>query len=247
VSGFGESSDEPVQPVGQATLAFRCGRALRGLVRSGRPERPQHIDKLQAKRADRLAKLESKRKRQRAQVFDQLRAAGIAERVGDGGGTPISEPILVFRGGLHCDLEVLDQDANPIGVAAHVRGGSELRDNEGTPLLVVDSVGWFGFDTTYSILRPNGEPICFIGRRRLKLTQTVRVITFHGEAIGCLKLGSWADRASLEDHTGTEMAVVRKSKGMYVAVIAASAGEPVRTVAVAASIIWDLATSEPSG
>jgi len=165
----------------------------------------------------------------------------------------MSQPVLAFRGQLHRQLRVFDLDANQIGLAVRRFRASELRDIEGNPLLAVKKRRWFVLYSTYVVRRPDGKEICSIGHPRLRLRHTVRPLRRRGNSLGSLKLGCLGSNlATLEDRKGDETATIVRKKHAggysYVVDIAPSAEGSLKTIAIAASIVWDLATHDlPEG
>jgi hypothetical protein len=211
--------------------------------------RRQPSDERLAKRREKEAK---EREKERARVFEQLRAAGITRPRGGGGDGLLSEPVLVFRGSLHGDFEAFDQNANTVGVARHGNHGgltSELHDADGTLLLdIKEGEWWLFFACTFVVKGHDGEDVAeFLhprgGRPRWPLSHTAREITSPAGTLGCFKQGR--ERSTVENPVGNEVAWInRKSAGEYVVEIAPSVGGPLRAAAVAGSIVYDLATRE---
>ena len=211
--------------------------------------RRQPSEERLARRREKEAK---EREKERARVFEQLRAAGITRPRDGGGDGLLSEPVLVFRGSLHGDFQVCDQDAKTVGVARHGSHGgltSELRDADGRLVLDIKEGEWWLFlACTFVFKGRDGEEVAeFLhprgGRPPLQLSHTVREITSTAGTLGCLRHGK--KRSTVENATGNEVAWIhRKSAGEYVVDLAPSVGGPLRAVAVAASIVCDLATRE---
>lgn len=203
--------------------------------------------------AERLAKRREKeakrREKERGAVFEQLRAATVSDRPEGGGNGLLSEPVLVFRGPLHGDLKVFDQEAKTVGTA-HAFGGwrSELHDADGSALLVIEGYAWLSFSSWAFVLKGrDGKVLAEIGPPRWKLSHTVRPITFGAGSLGIMKIGlrPFSRRSAIEDAVGNEVAQIHcESKGEYVVQIASSVAGPLRAVAVAAGIVLDLATHE---
>lgn len=203
--------------------------------------------------AERLAKRREKeakrREKERAAVFEQLRAATVTDRLEGGGDGLLSEPVLVFRGPLHGDLQVFDQDAKTVGVA-HAFGGwrSELHDGDGAALMVIEGYAWLFFSSWAFVLKGrDGKEFAQIGPPHWKLSYTVRPITSGVGELGIMKIGlrPFSRGSAIEDATGNEVARIHsESEGEYVVQIASSVAGPLRAVAVAASILLDLSTRE---
>jgi hypothetical protein len=207
------------------------------------------------------AELVAKRaEKERVRVSRQLRAAGISERRAGGGGGLMSEPVLAFCGDSGGRLKVFDQDANQVGVTARRRGHRwELLGMEGNCLLVIERAKLRLLYSDYLIRGPDGEAIGLIAGRALKKRpHRTRPVIVGGDVVGTLRLersrffrvnDGHGERGSVVDTTGDEVARLLRADippdGKYVLEITPSAAEPLRTVAIAAIILWDL-TAEVS-
>jgi hypothetical protein len=192
--------------------------------------------------ADRIAK---RREKERSGIAQQRRAAGVSNRRAGGGAGLLTEPGLVVRGRWPRDLTGVGQDGNQVGIARNLGvSGAELQDMAGNCLLVIGREANLGL--AYVVRACDGTDIARIGNPSWRGFHTLRQITVGTEALGVLKLGLrhfMKDRVGLEDTTGREVAkMFRQTEGSYVVDIAPGAPEPLRAVAVAASIVWDLAT-----
>lgn len=161
----------------------------------------------------------------------------------------MSEPVLALRNGWH-GLKVFDQQGNQVGVAARRKGRRpcELLDMDGNGLLVIEHA-----KGDYLIRGPGGEAIGLIGRGVKKGPYRTRPVMVGADVVGTLRLErqryfdfkvGHSEPGSLFDSTGHEVAKLLRMDippdGKYVLEITASAAEPLRTIAVAASILWDL-------
>jgi hypothetical protein len=88
-----------------------------------------------------------RRYRMAKRVRGQIRAAHIFDRRLDGGGTLLTEPILVLHGRRRGDLAIFDQEGNQLGTAIRVRDPtsespegawiSQVRDSQGRSVFAV--------------------------------------------------------------------------------------------------------------
>lgn len=185
----------------------------------------------------------------------QLRAEGIHDRRAGGGQGLLSEPVLVFLGVRAA--QVFDQNANQVGAARRnrslrVRRGSpvyflELLDRDGNALLEIERVGWLVRSATQVVRRPDGSPVGVVGKPWSPVgSETIRAVTSDERSLGHLRFRGRT--LIFEDQAGGEVAKITRSHlGVCVAELAETATEPLRTIAVAASMVWDLATPEDGG
>jgi hypothetical protein len=180
--------------------------------------------------------------------------AGFAEH-GDGpDGGLLSQPVLVFKGPMHEALKVFDQNVRTVGTAWSSQRGMELRDTNRSLLLAVEEEGGGWRRPTFLVRGPDGSETCSFGRPHLKGRGFAWPVTSPtGEPLGFFKeeapksrWSNFSKAAAFEDATGTQVVrLIRESdldlgEGEYVADIASSAGEPLRTIGIAAIIVWDL-------
>ena len=203
-----------------------------------KPSSPESLRK-------RREKERRREERERAQVTKQLRKAGIAERRDRTDGGLLSQPVLAFRGP-QGELRVFDRNADLVGAAVKSTSGSELLDTDGNLVLAVERpVGAF------LVRGRSGSVICRIAQDAVgvKFRHSVRPVTSPaGEPLGFLQVRS--SRVAFEDAAGNEIVkitVQNTYSGEFVAEVASSAAEPLRTIGIAVTIVWDLKTSRLGG
>jgi hypothetical protein len=187
-------------------------------------------------------------------VRHQLREAQIYERRLDGGGTLLTEPILVLHGRRREAHAIFDQEGNPLGSAVRVtdptaerRGNDricEVRDNEGQSVLAIRLAArrrWLKRlptkTGTYAICSPAGAEIATVGRSG--------TVTAGDEPVAHLDEG---DRMVISDADGREIAhVIATAERSYVVRYTAPLDEPLRRVVLATAIVWDDTRTDNSG
>jgi hypothetical protein len=191
-----------------------------------------------------------RRYRMAKRVRRQLRGARIFERRLDGGGTLLTEPILVLHGRRRGELAIFDQEGNPLGSAVRVRDLtseasasswiSEVRDSQGRPVLSIRLAARRRWPKsvpsktgTYEICSPNGTKITHV----VQLTKhSSRVVTAGGDPVACLDEG---DGMTISDADGRQVARITAKPGWYVVNCTAPVDEPLRSLLLAACIVWD--------
>jgi hypothetical protein len=191
-----------------------------------------------------------RRYRMAKRVRRQLREARIFERRLDGGGTLLTEPILVLRGPRRGDFAIFDQEGNPLGSAVRVRDLtseasanswiSEVRDSQGRPVLAIRLAARRRWPKsvpskrgTYEICSPNGTKIAHVGQLTKRSS---RVVTAGGDPVACL---DEEDGMTISDADGRRVARITAKPGWYVVHCTAPVDEPLRSLLLAASIVWD--------
>lgn len=188
-------------------------------------------------------------------VSSVQRSLGIARRIAElrehpvGAGTPLTEPVLVFYGKWRQELRVFDQDPNQLGVARWSRDKTAKLDGYGiystddeVPLAVINwrTPGWLRRTGDYSVSDSEGIEIATVSAP--STYTSALAIMVGAEKIGYLKprpAGSKKLYHPVEDDEGREVARITyiMSRHWCVADIEPSLAGPLRTVAVAASII----------
>jgi hypothetical protein len=168
------------------------------------------------------------------------------ERTGGGGGTLLSERIVVFRGDHRENFELLGQDGAYIGSAIRVgelvptwkfRGGGR------TVVIVRRARRIWGTGWRYAICEPNGPEIATV-RRKLALGDRGAVAAGN-RTIGVLKLRIWRHAgAIIEDQKGRALVRLTPATGATSAVILVArmedgAPEEMRRVMLATGLIYD--------
>jgi len=201
------------------------------------------------------AKAEAKAAKREARIVNQvqlsLRVAKVPEHP-VGGGTLLTEPILVFHGKPRHDLCVFDHDSNQIGVArwspdkpAKLYGYGIYAADDEVPLVAINwrTRGWLPGRGDCSVSDSEGIEIATVAR----LTSTeLTPIMVGAERIGYLKPPGWKP-GRVEDNKGRKVARIHDHPPCYVAEIEPSLAGPLRTVAVVASIICLEKAAKSSG
>jgi hypothetical protein len=224
------------------------GYSRRGLsVQSTQWRSTSHIDgEREAKRRHRMAK----------RVRRQIRAAQIFNRRLDGGGTLLTEPILVLHGRRRGDLAIFDQEGNQLGSAVRMRDptpgspGSawimQVRDGQGRSVLAVRLAArrrWLKSaptkDGTYAVCSSDGRELANIGQ----LAKRSRTVTGGGDPLARLDEGL---SLTVSDADGRQVAAITCKAEWYVVNCEAPVDEPLRSLVLAASIVWDDSRIESS-
>jgi hypothetical protein len=178
-------------------------------------------------------------------VRQELREARVYERRLDGGGTLLTEPILVLHREHRAGFAIFDQEGNPLGLAIRVpglisgRSGSaaisEVRDTVGKPVLTIRMTvrrRWRkhppGKTGTYAICSPDGTRIANIA--------SSGAVTTGDDRVAHLDVSR---RVTIDDADGRQIAHITRSAGWYVVQYTAAVDEPLRSLVLATSIVWD--------
>jgi hypothetical protein len=198
-----------------------------------------------------------RRYRMAKRVRGQIRAAHIFDRRLDGGGTLLTEPILVLHGRRRGDLAIFDQEGNQLGAAIRVRDPmsespgsawiSQVRDSQGLPVLVVRLAARRRWpksapskNGTYAVCSPNGREIAHVGQWTKRFP---RPVTVGGDPLAYLDEG---DSLTVSDADGRQIADITCKTEWYVVNCKAPVDEPLRSFVLAASIVWDDSRIESS-
>jgi len=193
-----------------------------------------------------------RRYRMAKRVRGQIRKAQIFHRRPDGGGTLLTEPILVLHGTRRGKFEIFDQEGNPLGSAVRVQDPtseppgsaciSQVRDRQGHLVLAIRLAArgrWLKCaptkNGTYVVCSPDGGEIAKIGKSTKDASRTV---TAGGtDAIAHLH----ESRAmTVSDVDGRQLAqITSNTEEWYVLNCKAPVDEPFRRLVLAASIVWD--------
>jgi hypothetical protein len=190
----------------------------------------------------------SKLAKREAKVVDTVRRSLRIARAREhpiGGGTLLTEPVLVFHGKHRQDLRVFDRDSKELGVARWSSEKAKMLDGYGiygaddeVPLVVVKwSPGLLTDSSHYTVL-DSERVIADLYPQRIKFASGLRIMV-RGERIGSLSpTGLTWERVN--DHEGREVARIKDIGWVrcYVADIEPSLAGPLRAVAVVASIIF---------
>lgn len=198
-----------------------------------------------------------RRYRMAKRVRAQIRAAQIFDRRLDGGGTLLTEPILVLHGRPRGDLAIFDQEGNQLGSAVRVqdpasesRGKawiSQVRDSQGRSVLAVRLAARRRWpksaptkNGTYAVCSPDGTELAYIGQWTKRSPRTV---TVGGDPLAHLDEGP---SLTVTDADGRQVAEITCKTEWYVLNCKAPVDEPLRSLVVAASIMWDDSRIESS-
>jgi len=219
-----------------------------GRRRQGEPPNPSKLAKREAKVVDTVQR--------------SLRTARVREHA-IGGGTLLTEPVLVFHGKHRQDLRVFDRDSKELGVArwfsekvasrrrqgeppnpsklakreAKVDGYRIYGADDEVPLVVIQwSSGRLSDSRSYTVL-DSERVIAALSPQRIRFTSGLAIMV-GGERIGYLS-PSGLRWGHVNDNEGREVARIKDIgwARCYVADIEPSLAGPLRAVAVAASII----------
>jgi hypothetical protein len=191
-----------------------------------------------------------RRYRMAKRVRGQIRAAHIFDRRLDGGGTLLTESILVLHGRRRGDLAIFDQEGNQLGAAIRVRDPtsespgsawiSQVRDIQGLPVLAVRLAARRRWpksapskNGTYAVCSPNGWEIAHVGQLTKRSSCTV---TVDSDPLAYLDEGP---SLTVTDADGRQVAEITCKTEWYVVNCKAPVDEPLRSLVVAASIMWD--------
>lgn len=202
--------------------------------------------------AKKLAKREAKMAKRdaRAATWAQLllRWAKLAPRE-SGGGTLLTEPVLVFVGRPGEEFRIFDQDAKRIGSAKCYRDktsrthGYHLCTDNGQPIAAIEVSGAYftgALSATYKVVSAEGTEIATIDDLGRRIRATTRRVVAGQDTLGHLTLPSafsWKTAARLVDIDGSELARVQAHRGGCIAEIRSSAVGRLRLLAVVASIL----------
>ncbi len=194
---------------------------------------------------------EAKRRyRMARRVRGQIREAQIFDRRLDGGGTLLTEPILVLHGRRRGDLAIFDQEGNQLGSAVRVQDPpsespgrawiSQVQDSQGRSVLAVRLAARRRWpksaptkNGTYAVCSPDDTELVHIGQ----LTKhSPRIVTVGGDPLAYLDEGH---SLTISDADGRQVAEITCKTEWYVVNFKAPVDEPVRSLVVAASIMWD--------
>lgn len=201
-----------------------------GRRRQGEPQNPSKLAKREAKVVDTVQR--------------SLRTARVREHL-IGGGTLLTEPILVFHGKHRQDLRVFDRDSKELGVArwssekaAKVDGYGIYGADDEVPTVVIrwEAPGRFSGSGNYTVL-DSERVIAALFPQRIRFTSGLGIMV-GGERIGYLS-PSGLRWGHVNDNEGREVARIKDIgwARCYVADIEPSLAGPLRAVAVVASII----------
>ncbi len=206
--------------------------------------------------ASRGSECEAKRRyRMAKRVRQQIRHAQIYERRGDGGGTLLTEPILVMHRRPRRDLAIFDQEGNQLGSVVRMQDStsdspgsawiSQVRDSQGRSVLAIRLAKRRRWPKsvpsrtgTYAVHSPDGGEIANIGQ----LTKAARTVTTGGtDPIARL---DWGPALTISDAEGRQVAHITSNCPWYVLNCTAPVDEPLRRLVLAASIVWNDAGPE---
>ncbi|HYB27974.1 MAG TPA: hypothetical protein VEF89_15255 [Solirubrobacteraceae bacterium] len=131
-----------------------------------------------------------------------------------GGGTLLTEPVLVFHGKQGRDLRVFDQDAKRLGVARWFRDKGAKREGYGiygmddeVPLVALNwrTPGWLSGRGEYRVSNSEGIEIATLSARETGYTArypSPRPIMVGAKRIGYLKPSTGRKPAYVEDNEG---------------------------------------------
>jgi hypothetical protein len=187
-------------------------------------------------------------------VQRSLRRAGIDERR-FGGGTLLTEPVLVFDGRHLRDFKVFDQDARQLGSVHRSKPHRYRLDStdDATPIAIVHRYRLLR--ASYKVSRPDGTEIATLSQPSWRVTHTSRSVMAGTETLGYLKLACFPanvwkrETGRLEDAAGRKLARIRAiwDGYRYVAEIQPFVTGPLRTVALITSILCQDTHIESSG
>jgi hypothetical protein len=198
-----------------------------------------------------------RRYRMAKRVRGQIRAAQIFDRRLDGGGTLLTEPILVLHGRRRGDLAIFDQEGNQLGAAIRVQDPtsespgsawiSQVRDSQGRSVLAVRLAARRRWpknaqtrNGTYAVCSPDGSELARVGQLTKRSPCTV---TVGGNPLAYLDEGH---SLTISDAEGRRVADITCKPQWYVVNFRAPVDEPLRSVVVATSIMWDDSRVESS-
>jgi hypothetical protein len=202
-----------------------------GWRRRGEPSNPRKL----AKREARIIHA----------VQSSLTRAGVREHT-IGGGTLLTESVLVFHGKHGHDLSVFDQNSNQLGVArwspdkaAKLFGYGIYGAGDELPLVVVNwrAGGWFSGKGDYTVSDSERIEIATLSPR---FSDTSALSIMAGvERIGYLSPAGRSKPGHIKDSESREVARLKHMGPTLccVAEIAPSVAGPLRTVAIVASIL----------
>jgi hypothetical protein len=197
--------------------------------RQDEPSNPSKLAKREAKTRDTL---------QRSLRMAQVREHPL------GGGTLLTEPLLVFHGKHRQDLRVFGRDSKELGVArwspdkaAKLNGYGIYSAGDEVPLVIINwqAPGWLRGSGNYTVSDSEQVEIATLSPRPFRSGLGIMV---RGETIGYLAPPSLRS-GYVNDYQGREVARI-KDMGLarcYVADIEPSLAGPLRAVTVIASII----------
>lgn len=199
---------------------------------------------------------EAKRRyRMARRVRRQIREAQIFDRRLDGGGTLLTEPILVLHGRRRGDLAIFDQEGNQLGSAVRRQGLtsespggawiSEVRDSQGRSVLAIRLAARRRWPKcaptktgTYAVCSSDGRELANIGQLTKR---SFRTVTVGADPLACLDEGH---SLTVSDADGRQVADITCKTEWYVVNWKAPVDEPLRRLVLAASIVWDDARIE---
>jgi hypothetical protein len=209
-----------------------------------------HTSERETKRRYRMAK----------RVRRQIRAAQIFDRRRDGGGTLLTEPILVLYTRCRGSLAIFDQEGNRIGSAVRRRDPraespgsvliSDVRDSQGQTVLAIHLAErrrrWPkslpNRTGTYSVCSSDGRELVNIGQPAELASRTVTAGTDVIARLGPEK-GQTIDIGDADER---QVAQITTKEGWYVVNCKAPVDEPLRSLVLAAGIVWaDLRMAQP--
>jgi hypothetical protein len=228
--------------------------ALTGYSREGLSVEPTQRRSASPIDSEREAK---RRHRMAKRVRRQIRAAQIFNRRLDGGGTLLTEPILVLHGRRRGDLAIFDQEGNQLGAAIRVRDPtsespgstwiSQLRDSQGRSVLAVHLAARRRWpksapskNGTYAVCSPDGRELAHVGQLMKGSSLTV---TVESDPLAYIDEG---DSLTVSDADGRHIADITCKTEWYVVNCKAPVDEPLRSLVLAASIVWDDSRIESS-
>lgn len=189
-------------------------------------------------------------------VQSSLKRAAVREQT-IGGGTLLTEPVLVFHGKHRHDLRVFDQHSNQLRVArwspdkaAKLSGYGIYSADDEVPLVAVNwpAPGWFSGSGDYTITDSERIEIATLSPMRFSDTSALAIMA-GAERIGYLSPAGRSKPGYIKDSESREVARLKHMGPSLccVADIAPSLAGPLRTVAVVASILCIQRVAKESG
>jgi hypothetical protein len=226
---------------------------LRETAPTGRSREGLSVESFQTGRISRRGRRDAKRRHRMAKrVRRQIRKAQIFHRRQDGGGTLLTEPILVLHGPRRGKFVIFDQEGNPLGSAVRVRDTtaespgrtwiSDVRDSQGQSVLAIRLAArrrWLKCAPTktgtYAVCSHDGSEIANIEQSTKHASRTVTA----GRTDTIARLDG-GHAMTISDAGGRQVAqITSNAEEWYVLNYTAAVDEPLRGVVLAASIVWD--------
>jgi hypothetical protein len=225
---------------------------MREMAPTGYSREGLFLESPQRRRASPIdSEREAKRRyRMAKRVRGQIREAQIFDRRLDGGGTLLTEPILVLHGRRRGDLAIFDQEGNQLGSAVRMQDPtaespgsawtSRVRDSQGRSVLAVRLAARRRWPKsapsktgTYAVCSPDGRELANIGQLTKRSS---RIVTVGSDSLARLDEG---DSLTVSDADGRQVADITCKTEWYVVNCKVPLDEPLRSLVLAASIVWN--------